>query len=367
MVQESNFLLEKGFAVHVMTPRFAGSDRLAESLPGDASYSYYFIPPFVQKWRFRHVNKILADLTEKRSIRSARPDLVHVFFTWTNQGVEPLWLCSRLGIPTVISVHNTFPVVPLGHWLNDVASEAFRAVKGIYGVSAGALGNFCEIFSKHIPEEARRDVIYNPVDTRRFSPSEGNRKIWRRRLGVPDDEFLIGSVGRLDKQKQPLLLLEVFHRMRQMLPNLRLAMVGDGALRGNVDQYIVDNNLSRSVHIEPFIKNPETFFPALDLHLLVSRNEGFGIVTAEAMSCGVPVAGTDVAGTNEVIDDAYSGLLLPTDDVEEMVECLRSLIEDRARLSRFALEGRRRVENCFSYQKWTQEIRDFYEAIEITI
>lgn len=263
---------------------------------------------FRERWR-------AATLPADARLARFRPDMVHVFFSWTDQGIDHLWAAGKAGIPAVASIHNTFPRWPLTAWHRRHMPAAFRAVRGVYGVSRAALEGFGETYGPWLGERVRKTVIYNSVDTDRFQPSPSARLRTRKRLGIPGHVPVIGCVGRLADQKRPLDVLEVFRRVRRRLPEARLLFVGSGHLEDAVRSEIVRTGLGGAVIIEPFSDRVEDLYPAMDLHMLLSHNEGFGIVTAEAMACGVPVIGTRTPGTEEVIRGTKAGALVPVGDV----------------------------------------------------
>ncbi|MDJ0751829.1 MAG: glycosyltransferase, partial [Woeseiaceae bacterium] len=93
---------------------------------------------------------------------------------------------------------------------------------------------------------------------------------------------------------------------------------------------------------------------------LLSRNEGFGIVTAEALACGVPVVGSDVVGTQEVIDDCKAGRLVPLGDESAAAAASVELYAKRDELAKV---GRDYVASRFSKEIWRRKIEAFYNAI----
>tara|TARA_R110002110_G_C13459467_1_gene718052 strand:- start:1287 stop:2453 length:1167 start_codon:yes stop_codon:yes gene_type:complete len=318
-------------------------------------------PAIMTDWRKRHVHWLRAEALTRWQLRRLQLDLVHVFFPWTNQGLDHLWLAGRCHVPSIISVHNAFPRADFSSWHRHHLGIAFRSLRGVYGVSKTALEHFDENFREYYPGTIKQDVIFNFVDLQRFQPSSEKRLETRMRLGIPPEVPLIGSVGRLDKQKQPLSLVEVFSRVKAILPDARLLLIGEGSMQKVVENRIEELNLADSVTILPFQSNIECIFPALDVHLLTSRNEGFGIVTAEAMACGIPVVGTRVTGTEEVIGDCEAGRLVPLGDsgviTNAVLEFLFADMQEKQRLSQLA---RAHVQAHFSKGTWECKVEAFY-------
>ena len=351
--------------MHVAAPAFAGSEAFIDTLRANGVPFTPFRPqPIFTDWTHRHLALLGAELWQRRGLARLRPDLVHVFFSWTDQGLDNLWLAGRSSLPAVVSVHNYFPLPDFTDWHRRHLATAFRSLQGLYGVSQSALDRFIEIYGRYIPADAVKSVVYNFVDTSRFRPSPQARRVARTRLGLREDCILLGSVGRFDDQKKPLSLLTVFDRVRRKVPNARLLLVGDGPLKGALQEKIIELGCQDAVTLMGFQTDIENLYPAMDLHLLLSRNEGFGIVTAEAMACGVPAVGTRVPGTEEVIGNCPAGRLVALGDEAAAAEAVLSFVtlpqEQRKAL---AAGGRHHVEANFGIQRWHHSIAAFYAEV----
>ena len=108
--------------------------------------------------------------------------------------------------------------------------EAFRSVRGVYAISESALQHFLDVFGEFLLPETVIEVIHNGVDTGRFRPAPEVRKAARDWLGLPQEALVLGSVGRLHKQKQPWVLVSVFAELKRVFPTLFLVLVGTGPL-----------------------------------------------------------------------------------------------------------------------------------------
>jgi len=318
-------------------------------------------PMLLNDWPRRHLHWLRAELFYHQKLARIAPDLIHVFFPWTSQGLDHLWLAGRCGIPSIISAHNAFPKTEFSDWHRRHLVTAFRTLRGVYGVSRSALDNFVSNFQNFFPADASRNVIYNFVDMSRFQPSPTRRAETRSLLSITQAAPLIGSVGRFEPQKQPISLVNVFARITKERSDARLLLIGEGRLQPEVEARIAQLGLAQSVTILPFQSEIENFLPALDVHLLLSRNEGFGIVTAEAMACGVPVVGTRVTGTEEVIGDCRAGRLVALGDEDEAAAAVFELLSLNLDKSRSLAEiARNHVGANFSKQVWERDIDKFY-------
>lgn len=162
---------------------------------------------------------------------------------------------------------------------------------------------------KHIGiDKAKVAVVLNGVKSDGFS----GRLVARRELGYQDNEFVLGYVGRLWPQKNPLRLIEAFAHahfltQRQGL-DLRLAIVGDGPLRAVIEKTIIERGLTGSVRCFGD-KNSRDIIAGFDGLLCSSDYEGFPIVFLEALASAVPIVTTPVGGAREAVVEGQTGFI----------------------------------------------------------
>lgn len=364
LAEEARLLDSLGYASALAISPFPGSDAWMASLRREGlTIADYSPPPFFEEWRWRRANLWRARLLWAPRLRRAAPRLVHVAYAWTQTGGSRLWLNHCCNIPSVISVHNFFPLARMSPWHERLTSQAFRSVKGIYGVSASALERFCDIYSPFIGKETVRRAIHNFVDVDRFFPSAERRAATRAALGIPGDALVVGSIGRLDEQKEPLSLIRIFDVIAQRHLNAYLVFVGQGPLAKNARAECDRHGWAGRVRFTGFRDDVERLYPALDVHVLLSQREGFGISTVEAMACGVAVLATDVPGTRDVMHGSQAGVLVPYSAHEAAVAELEALLLEPTRRATLGAAGRAHAMARFSKERWSDEVSQFYEDV----
>lgn len=170
------------------------------------------------------------------------------------------------------------------------------------------------------------------------------------------------NVGRLDKQKDHATLIQAFSKIAPDFPNWQLKIVGDGPLRKDLEELIEALDLQDKVTLPGVTKTIDTEYASADIFVISSTYEAFGLVTAEAMSHGLPVVGfSDCPGTNELIGNNVSGVLVePEDDrIEALAHALSDLIGNPALQKRLGKAGQQEINNRFS----TEEVCDQWEAL----
>jgi len=151
----------------------------------------------------------------------------------------------------------------------------------------------------------------------------------RRRLGIDEDEFVVGAVGRLAQVKNHALLIDAVAALAQVQKSVRLVIVGEGELR----QSLVERARSRGVSAALFLTGErpdvDAILPGFDVYAMPSLSEGHSIALLEASMVGLPIVATAVGGNPEIVEDGVTGLLVPSGNVAAMAGALRRLAGDR--------------------------------------
>lgn len=364
MAQEAKMLGANGYDSVLALRRFPGFTAWAQDLrAGQMQVRVYEPPLFLEHWAWRRWNWLRARVTGAWQLRRLRPDLVHVAFCWTSYGASILWLARQCRLPAVISVHNAFPLETFSAWQRPRLQEAFRTVKGVYAVSPSAMRHFLDLYRDMLSPETRLAVIPNGVDTDTFIVSPERRVQARKQLGLPPDALVLGAVARLSAQKRPQALLTLFARLAAQFPNLYLVLVGTGPLEAMLRLQAQQTGLQDRVVFAGFQQHVELLMPAFDLHVLLSKNEGFGIATIEAMACGVPAVGTDVPGTHDILHDSAGGLLLPLEDEHAACVAVAQLLMDAPRRARMGRLAREETVQRYAMPRLERQLRAFYAGL----
>lgn len=156
----------------------------------------------------------------------------------------------------------------------------------------------------------------------------------------------VGFIGRLDPVKRVPDLLEA---IASLPSTYRLNVYGDGVMRSKLERLIVKSNLSGRVQLHGQVTDVPGAFGTIDLLVLPSDAEGFGLVLIEAMAAGVPVIGTNVDGIRDVIRAGETGLLVPPRNPAALAAAIQRLAEDAQLRERLIDNARRDVEARFSW------------------
>lgn len=185
----------------------------------------------------------------------------------------------------------------------------------------------------------------------------------REQLGIDTDAVLIGMVGRLIEQKGFRYGIQAFARIAEEFPQARLVVVGDGQQRPMLEGETRRAGVSKRVNFLGWRDDSAALMAALDIFLMPSLWEGFGLVLLEAMARAVPVIGSAVSAIPEVVVHGETGLLVPPADVDALAEALRLLLGDAALRRHMGLLGEARLEDVFSAEQMVAEYARLYRQL----
>lgn len=210
---------------------------------------------------------------------------------------------------------------------------------------------------------ARRErvvTILNGIDPQRFRREPERVKAARRALGIEDDQFVLGSVGRLERQKRFDLLIDAFAILHRERPNLRLIIAGDGSLGEALQQQIARLGLRPACRLLGHCADVIELHHAMDLFVQSSDYEGTPNAVLEAMALETPIVATDVGGTAELVRKGADGLIVPPADAAELMAAVRTAIDDVDGRGARVEAARRRVTDTLSFEARQARLNELY-------
>lgn len=173
---------------------------------------------------------------------------------------------------------------------------------------------------------------------------------------------IVGTIGRIDKQKGQEFLIKAIHQLRQEGFDWEIVFVGEET-KGEEGRYfpflkdlVQELNMQEFVHFHSFTEKTELAFAALDIFAMTSYNETFGMVTIEAMASGLPVVGSDKGGTPHLVQDGKTGLLFESQNVDDLMNKLRILLQNPDKIIQMGEEGRKVAQLKYSHRTEVREI-----------
>lgn len=294
----------------------------------------------------RHYRSLL------KQLRAYRPRLIHSH--GYHADVLSSLLARALGVPHVSTLHGFVGGSRRGRFYEWMQLQSLRRAAAVVAVSA-------QVAQRAVAQGVAAQRVHQLPN----SAPEGvvlSRSAARAALGVAHDGPLIGWIGRMSAEKDPLGFVAVMNALQQCSKAVTGIMIGDGELLEEVRVIgapLIDAGRLRATGAMP---GAGRLLAAFDVLLLTSSTEGTPMVALEAMRAGVPVASTSVGGVPAMLDDEC-GLLVPYGDTAAMQRAVESVLHDPPFAARMASNARARVQERYSRDAWwTAHIR-LYERL----
>lgn len=182
----------------------------------------------------------------------------------------------------------------------------------------------------------------------------------RGALGIGQDEIVIGYVGRMVPIKDLTTLVRAFAAAQSSVPQLRLALAGDGPERPAVEQLAKELGIIDRLHFLGWVDDLTILYATVDIFALSSLNEGTPVAAIEAMSAARAVVSTAVGGVPDVVDAGVTGLLVPAQDADAFAAALVQLASDSDLRRRMGRAGRVRARERYSHARLVSDIEAIY-------
>lgn len=212
------------------------------------------------------------------------------------------------------------------------------------------------------PESCPIEVIFNFVDTVRYSPVRDRQCLRTLFPGLPEDEPVLIHVSNFRPVKRIGDVVNVFAAVHQTRP-CRLVMIGDGPERPAAERRIRELGLETRVAFLGGLENFTGLLAASDVFLLPSEQESFGLAALEALSCGVPVVASNAGGIPEQVRHGKVGYLAPVGDVESMAGHVLTLVNDPERWRLFSRRARQHVLEHFQLAPAIERYEALYRRL----
>jgi glycosyltransferase involved in cell wall biosynthesis len=206
-------------------------------------------------------------------------------------------------------------------------------------------------------------LIYNGIELDEFRRQIDAQRM-RSELGLEPDSKLVGMIGRLDEQKNPLELIRTAAIVVGAYPGVQFLIVGDGPLRPDCERLIASLGLHKRVLLLGYRSDVPNILSILDLTVMSSLWEGLPIAFLEAMAAGKPIVANDVDGARDVVADGETGYLVPPHQLSEMAERILTLLNDEARCRDMGLNGQARSRS-FSIEKMLRSLESLYRELHL--
>lgn len=302
------------------------------SLKADGLFQLIFVPYKIRKYVKRNSIDIIHSHLTVSGI------LARVSFLFTN-------------IPVVHTEHNIIDRYP--YLLRKIHIILWKRFSKVIAISDDVKENI----DKNIKNNINSEIIYNGIDLEyyeEYACKKNNSK-------VP----VVGTVANIRKQKRIDIFIRVAKKVKSMGYRCKFVIVGDGVMMDQMKAYSKENNVDDILEFVGKKKDVRPYLTAMDLFILTSEYEGFGIVIIEAMAMKIPVISTKVSGVSNIIQNGNNGILVEYNNETEnnMAKEIIDLISDEERIKRITKNAHSMVNERYGMKKMQKKIEETYSKL----
>jgi glycosyltransferase involved in cell wall biosynthesis len=310
---------------------------------------------------------LAATLRLARLIRRERPDILHTHTAKAGTvGRVAALLAGRHAPPIVV---HTFHGHVLRGYFGPLRSWFFRLLERWLAARSTALIAVSpqvrdDLVALGVAPAERFAVIRLGIELgERVAPERNGRAESRRYLGITDDRFAVGWIGRMTAVKRTDDVMVAFKQLRDAGVDAVLCMVGDGPDRPGLEERAHELGVMQDTLFLGYQEDVAPFYAAFDALVLPSSNEGTPVSAIEALAAGRPVVATRVGGVPDVVQDGEDGFLVEPGATDDLADRLALLARDPALRERMGAAGRARVLPRYAVERLVDDVDRLYRSL----
>jgi glycosyltransferase involved in cell wall biosynthesis len=283
----------------------------------------------------------------RRLIRDENYDIVHLHTKRAH--ALSLWLERGLVTPKyVVTRRMDYPEA--NTWYTRYLYN--RRVDGVVAIS----GKISTLLIEAGVERERIRLIHSGIDPRPFEAAANVRDVHRECVRV-------GMAAVLEERKGHRFLLEAAQRLKARGYQIQYCIAGEGSLRKSLEEAATRLGLKDEVQFLGFVSDMPAFLSRVDILVLPSLFEGFGVSVLEAMAAGKAVIASRVGGLAELVSDTVTGLLVAPRDIDGLANAIAKLAGDRMLRREMGQKGKERLQANFTVEQMAKQNEDYYYGL----
>ncbi|WKV08817.1 glycosyltransferase family 4 protein [Thermoanaerobacterium sp. CMT5567-10] len=294
----------------------------------------------------------------RNMIKDFKPEIVH--FHGAKASLVGRLACLGCNSKVVMTVHN----FPEYRRMNKIKKRLYLGMNKCLNKRTNAIITVSEALKKAIVDEENIDpekvnVIYNCVD---LSTYQDNPFLdLRKEYNLESDTLLIGCISRLIPSKGVQDLIKALEILKGRVKVFAF-VAGDGPYLNYLQDMAKEAKLE-NIQFLGYRNDIKDFLRNIDIFVLPSHSEGFGVSVAEAMALGVPVIATNVGGIPEIIKNNEDGIIVNPESPNDLANAIEILATNADLRNKFSKKGREYIVNNFSKEKMLNKIDTLYENL----
>ena len=334
----------------------------ARKIFGRSSPDFTIVPELVRP--VHPLKDFLALRQLAKLLVKQQPDLVHTHSG--KAGILGRLAAKRAGVPVIIHhIHGP----SFGDFQGASANFIFTAAERYAARATDHFFCSADAMTKRYlaagigqPEQFTR--IFSGFDLEPFLNTINDRSL-RQQTGLNETHFVIGKIARIFKLKGHADLLAAFSKILPQIPHARLLFVGDGALRGEIEQQVRARGLTGKVIFTGLVPPGEVarYIGIMDCVAHLSHREALSRALPQALAAGKPVVAYDFDGANEICLENETGFVVRTRDTAAAAQRLTQLARDRELREKLGAAGQAFVRQQFSVEKMVNDQYSVYRKL----
>lgn len=238
--------------------------------------------------------------------------------------------------------------------------------KNLKSYTAIASTSYCmaEEIKKYL-EDKSKEIFITPfgVDTKKFKNFNTEKR---------ENEIIIGIVKTLTEKYGVEYLIRAIKELENILDienykKVKLLIYGKGELKNKLEDLTKELQIEDKVFFKGYISNENVpkVLNEMDIFVVPSINESFGVAAVEAMACELPVIVSNADGLKEVVENNKTGFVIETKNSKAIAEKIKLLINEKELRKKIGKEGRERVKELYDWEKNVEKMLDIYRKITI--
>lgn len=286
--------------------------------------SNIYIVPMVREIEAK--KDINAIIKVRKILKQIKPDIVYLHSSKAG-AIGRIALAFNFKTKILYNAHGWY----FNAQISDKKRKVFSWIEKILALKTDKIINISKseyesALKYKIAPEKKMCIIENGIDFTKFQNNDTYREETRKKYHIAENEIVVGVVGRLTEQKDPMTMIKAFELVNKGNNNTRLMYVGSGELEEEVKQYAKEHDLLNKLIITGWVDNVEKYIPAFDIAVLPSKWEGFGLVLIEYMACDKPIVASNVGGIRDIIKDKVNGFIVENGNEKQLSKKIQEIM-----------------------------------------
>ena len=307
-------------------------------------------------------------LSEMREVvKKLDLDIIHSHQPYS-LGDEALKFSKKLNIPLVFTYHIKYeeyshyvPFVP-----ESISKKYIRKITTKYSNQCDNIITPSTAIKKLLIDhkiKAPMSIIPSGINIDNFQKNIGQKSEIRKKYNIKSDDILLITACRLTEEKNLKFLVRSFAKIKQGYSNIKFMIVGDGAVRKDLEKMAKDRGIENSIVFTGLVDRTEIvgLYQASDIFVFASLTETQGLVAVEAMAAGSPVVAVRASGIEDIVKNGEDGFLT-SESEEEFSKSVLKIANDKNLREKMSANAKVNSER-FSIEPWVEKVIRLYESL----